>query len=272
MRCASRLAPFGAPTWMTRSTSPQSMPRSSVEVATTARRLLRLHRLLDAAALADVERAVMQRDRQAVLVDAPQLLEQHLGLAARVDEKQRRAVPLDRLVDLGNGVAGGVAGPGHALLGIEDGDLGLGAAGDGDQLGHRAGRVLAHQPAPQFVRLRDGRGQPDRLDAGPERCAAAPGRAPADGRASTSPANAARRRSRSADRRRSGRRAGAAISSASCSGVVSRMSGGASFWRCRLCGGVSPVRVSMVSGSAISPTGLPRLRSMSTASALSGEM
>ena len=40
-RCAgpSRLAPFGAPTLMTRSTSPQSMPRSSVEVQTTARSL-----------------------------------------------------------------------------------------------------------------------------------------------------------------------------------------------------------------------------------------
>jgi hypothetical protein len=32
-----RLAPFGAPTLTTRSTSPQSMPRSSVEVQTTAR-------------------------------------------------------------------------------------------------------------------------------------------------------------------------------------------------------------------------------------------
>jgi hypothetical protein len=31
--------PFGAPTLMTRSTSPQSMPRSSVEVATTAFRV-----------------------------------------------------------------------------------------------------------------------------------------------------------------------------------------------------------------------------------------
>ncbi len=51
-----------------------------------------LHRLLDAAPLADVERAVMQRDRQVVLVDPPELLEQHLGLAARVDEQQRRPV------------------------------------------------------------------------------------------------------------------------------------------------------------------------------------
>ena len=67
-------------------------------------------------------------------------------------------------------------------------------------------------------------------------------------------------------------RVGEAISSASCSGVVSRMSGGLSFWRWRLCAGVSPVRVSIVIGSPISPTGLLRLRSMSTASAFSGEM
>ncbi len=48
--------------------------------------------------------------------------------------------------------------------------------------------------------------------------------------------------------------------------------GGLSFWRARLDCGVSPVRVSIVTGSAMSATGRPRLRSMSTASALSGEM
>ncbi len=36
MRWTIRAAPFGAASWMTRSTSPQSMPRSSVEVQTTA--------------------------------------------------------------------------------------------------------------------------------------------------------------------------------------------------------------------------------------------
>ena len=39
----------------------------------------------------------MQRDRQIVVVVAPQLVEQHLGLRARVDEDQRHAVRLDRL-------------------------------------------------------------------------------------------------------------------------------------------------------------------------------
>ena len=65
---------------------------------------------------------------------------------------------------------------------------------------------------------------------------------------------------------------GSATSSDTCSGVVIRMSGG--FWRCRRrfeCG-VSPVRVSTVTGSPISATGASRLRAMSTASAFSGEM
>jgi hypothetical protein len=49
------------------------------------------------------------------------------------------------------------------------------------------------------------------------------------------------------------------------------MSGGTSFWRWRLWAGVSPVRVSIEIGRPISLIGA-RLRSMSTASALSGEM
>ena len=130
MRWIRRLAPFGAPTWMTRSTSPQSMPRSSVEVATTALQRAGRHRRLDLAALRGIERAVVQRDRQAVVVDAPQLLEQQLGLHARVDEHQRQAVRLDRRVDLGDRVARGVAGPRQRLVGLENVDLGLGAAAD----------------------------------------------------------------------------------------------------------------------------------------------
>ena len=46
------------------------------------------HGALHLAALADVERAVMQRDRQAELVDTPKFLEQQFRLAAGVDEKQ----------------------------------------------------------------------------------------------------------------------------------------------------------------------------------------
>ena len=81
--------------------------------------------------------------------------------------------------------------------------------------------------------------------------------------------------SSSTTRRRLPNRYGAsalASSSASCSGVVSRMSGGSRRWRWRFEVGVSPVRVSMRMGSPISRTGVSRLRAMSTASAFSGEM
>jgi hypothetical protein len=61
-------------------------------------------------------------------------------------------------------------------------------------------------------------------------------------------------------------------SSASCSGVVSRMSGGRAIWRVRLAAEVSPVRVSTLMGRPISAIGISRLRAMSTASAFSGEM
>ena len=57
-----------------------------------AAQFARRHRVLDLAALGDVERAVMQRDREAVVVHAPEILEQHLGLAAGVDEHQRGLV------------------------------------------------------------------------------------------------------------------------------------------------------------------------------------
>jgi len=63
-----------------------------------------------------------------------------------------------------------------------------------------------------------------------------------------------------------------ASSSDTCSGVVRRRSGGLTFWRWRFACGVSPVRVSIKIGRPISVTGLVRLRSISTASALSGEM
>ena len=51
--------------------------------------LARRHGRLDLAALLGGQRAVMQGDRQVVLVEAPQLLERELGLGAGVDEHQR---------------------------------------------------------------------------------------------------------------------------------------------------------------------------------------
>jgi hypothetical protein len=59
------------------------------------------HGRLHLAALADIERAVVQRDRQRVLVDAPEFLKEDFRLAARVDEEQCGTMRLDRLIDLG---------------------------------------------------------------------------------------------------------------------------------------------------------------------------
>ena len=103
----------------------------------------------------------MQRDGQHILVRPPQFLEQHLGLAARVDEQQRRAVLPDLVVDLGNGVARRMPGPRHMLLRFQDGDVGPGPARHGDETGHPAGGILRHQPAPQLVRLGHGGRQAD---------------------------------------------------------------------------------------------------------------
>ncbi|MGO8168816.1 hypothetical protein ACC780_37775, partial [Rhizobium ruizarguesonis] len=56
-------------------------------------------------ALGDIERAVVERDRQFVVIDRPESLEKHFGLAAGVDEEQRRAM-FDKIpVDIGNGIA-----------------------------------------------------------------------------------------------------------------------------------------------------------------------
>ncbi len=43
----------------------------------------------------------MQRDRQIVVIDRPELLEEHFGLGPRVDEEQRRLKVLEHLVDIG---------------------------------------------------------------------------------------------------------------------------------------------------------------------------
>ena len=189
----------------------------------------------------------MQRDRQVVVVDAPELLEQQLGLAARVDEEQRRPVLPDRLVDLAAWRSAPYGRPrARAPRNSRIEMSGLAPPDDGDQLGHvAAAGFCADQPAAQLVRLGDGRRQADRLQAGRE---------PAQPRQAERQQIAALRGDQRmqlvedrhiADPRRSARRPSPASSSATCSGVVSRMSGGSSFWRWRLCAGVSPVRVSM---------------------------
>ena len=114
---------------------------------------VRLHRLLDAPPLGDIERAVMQRDRQVVLVDAPELGEQQLRLAPRIDEEQRGLVLLHQLVDFGDCVARRMPLPRHTLPGIQHRDIGLGPTRDRDQLGHGGRcpltRSLRSRPLPK---------------------------------------------------------------------------------------------------------------------------
>ncbi len=105
----------------------------------------------------------MERDGEAVIIDAPQLLEQHLRLAAGVDEHQRGAVLLDQLVHFAQRMACRMPRPGQALGGIEHGHGRRRAAFRDDEIGgrHAAGR-LGHEIAAQVGRLGDGRGEADR--------------------------------------------------------------------------------------------------------------
>ena len=162
MRCISREAPFGAPTLI------DQIDVAPVDAEIERRRadhraqFARRHRVFDLAALRDVERAVMQRDGEIVVVDAPQLLEQELGLAARVDEDQRGLVPLDQIVDLAERVARRMARPGQMFLRVEHGDQRLRAGLRHDDIGaRRPRRRLRHQKAGEIVGLGHRRRQAD---------------------------------------------------------------------------------------------------------------
>ena len=86
------------------------------------------HRGFDLAPLRHVERAVMQRDGEIVVVDAPELLKDALGLAAGIDEDERGPMRLDELVDFAERMARRMAGPGQPLARVEHGDVRRGAA------------------------------------------------------------------------------------------------------------------------------------------------
>ncbi len=121
------------------------------------------------AALGDVERTVMQRDRQIFLVHRPEFLEKHFGLPARIDEKQRRPVFGQLLVDIRNGVFGGMTGPRDVLVCREDRDFRLGAAFDGHETGVTFPALfLRNQPFLQVHGFGDGGGQTDCPEAGRE--------------------------------------------------------------------------------------------------------
>ena len=122
----------------------------------------RRHRAFNLAALGNVERTVVECNREAVVVDPPQRLKDHLGLHARVDEHQRRGVALDQIVDVLERVAGRVPGPRQFRVGIEHRDDWRGTALRHDQVGLSDGfGRLRHQITAKLGRLGDGSGEPD---------------------------------------------------------------------------------------------------------------
>ena len=113
--------------------------------------LPRRHRRLDLAALARIERAVMQSDGEIVVVDRPQLLEDRLGLGACVDEDESHSRCLDGGVDFAHRMQSAVARPGQALARVEHLDIGLRTGRCRHQACQRIGTVLIDEIAPQFV-------------------------------------------------------------------------------------------------------------------------
>ena len=82
------------------------------------------HGRLHLAALPHIQRAVMQRDCQAVFVQAPQVIENHLGLGPGVDEDKRGLLPANGIIDVRHGMQCHMAGPRHPGRSRHDLDFG----------------------------------------------------------------------------------------------------------------------------------------------------
>ena len=96
----------------------------------------------------------MERDRQVSVVVAPQLVKQHLGLRARIDEDQRHAVGVDRPIDFGQRVARRVPGPGQLGIRLENSDVGPGPLARHHDLGQSRGLLtsMRHQKGGKLER------------------------------------------------------------------------------------------------------------------------
>ena len=103
----------------------------------------------------------MQRDGEIVVVDVPKILENAFGLAAGVDEDQRGAVRLDERINFAQRIARRMAGPRHALVAVEHGDIGRGAGFGDDEIGQRGSAALRHHETAKIVGLGHGRRQAD---------------------------------------------------------------------------------------------------------------
>ena len=162
MRWISRLAPFGAPTCSTRSTAAQSMPRSSDEVATTARSPPR------AMAASTLRRCSGARLPWWRAIGRLSSFSRHSAwntssACARVlTNSSVVRCGLDGQVDILHGEQRHMARPGHALPRLEDADDGRCAGpaahqGDGGIVGAGGGR----QPLPQRRLVGHGGGKAD---------------------------------------------------------------------------------------------------------------
>ena len=112
------------------------------------------HGVLDFAPLRHIERTVMQRNGEVVVVDAPQLLENPFSLAAGVDEDERRLVRLYQRIDFAECMQRRMPGPGQMLRGVEHGDLRLRAGLRHDKIGECVATALRHEIAAQVGRAR----------------------------------------------------------------------------------------------------------------------
>ncbi len=111
------------------------------------------HRRLDAAALLDLQTAVVQPDRQRRVVEAPQRLEHQLRLGAGVDEHDRRAGGADARHHLRRRLEAHVAGPGERTVRHHDRNFRRRAVGGGDD-------PRGAEPGAQRPGVRGGRRQP----------------------------------------------------------------------------------------------------------------
>ena len=80
------------------------------------------------AALFDAERTMVQRYRQIIIIDPPELLEGKFGLRARIDEYQRGAGRLQQLIDTVHGVLTHMARPWNTRIRGEDRHVRFGPA------------------------------------------------------------------------------------------------------------------------------------------------
>ena len=103
---------------------------------------------------------MVQGDGEVVVIEVPQSLEGDLRLEAGVDEDEGDAGPLDDVIDLGHGVAGGEAGPGHAVLRDQHVHHRGRAAGAADDAHGCAAGLGRAQPVRQGLRVRHGGRQP----------------------------------------------------------------------------------------------------------------